>query len=283
MRLSAVLLLSLLAVAAATASARPRNGLISFWSNRSGGRAQVYVMNPDGSGQRQVTNLFSAKRGAWSPDGTLLAFDGRSYDMLFDFDVFLIRPDGTGFRQVTRGPARDTQASWSPDGKQLAFVRERGEHTQPEVWVVGADGTHARRLTNGGSPAWSRDGRTIAVGALARLVAPNGRLVRRLTIGEDFDPAWSPDGRRLFFTRYEAGADPELYLVNATGSGLRRLTRNNAEDFAGGWSPDGRLLLFTSNRAGPRQVFVMRPDGTGAQNVSRSEAADWATSWQPVR
>ena len=48
-------------------------------------------------------------------------------------------------------------------------------------------------------------------------------------------------------------------------------------------SPDGRLLLFTSNRAGPRQVFVMRPDGTGAQNVSRSEAADWATSWQPVR
>ena len=85
------------AVAAADAASRLsaanqiRNGKISFWSDRAlGGRAQVFVMRPNGSRQRRLTNLFSAKRGDFSADGKRLVLDGRARDTLDDFDIFVI-------------------------------------------------------------------------------------------------------------------------------------------------------------------------------------------------
>src|SRR6266545_2478068 len=104
---------ALAAVTAAGAPTKERNGKISFWSDRAfGGRAQVFVMNSDGSRQRRVTKLFSAKRGDWSPDGRRLVIDGRDHDTLFDFDVFVVNADGSGLRKVSGGPERETQAAW---------------------------------------------------------------------------------------------------------------------------------------------------------------------------
>ena len=122
-------------------AAKVQNGQISFWSDRASDRAQVYVMNADGGRQHAITRQFSAKRGAFSPDGRRIAFDGRAYNTLFDFDIFVAAASGRGAKRITRGPDRDLMPAWSPDGRTIAFSRQAAEEDMPDIWLVGADGS----------------------------------------------------------------------------------------------------------------------------------------------
>jgi TolB protein len=275
----ALLAAPVVVVPASGAPAKARNGQISFWSDRAGDRAQVYVMNPDGSRQHAITRQFSAKRGAFSSDGRRIAFDGRAYDTLFDFDIFVAAASGRRATRITRGPERDLMPAWSPDGETIAFSRQLTEDGMPEIWLVGADGSDPRVLVEDAlAPSWAPDGSRIAFEGLGGIatVSPDGSSVRRLTSGGE--PAWSPDGRRIVFSR--AG---EIWLMRANGGGQRRLTRSPSEEIEPAFSPDGRWVLFSSDRTGNKDVFVMRPDGSGVRNLTRHPSDDWATSWQPLR
>jgi TolB protein len=259
------------------------NGKISFWSDRAfGGRAQIFVMNPNGTRQRRLTNLFSAKRGDFSSDGKRLVLDGRARETLYDFDIFVMNADGTGLRALTTGPERDTQASWSPDARLVSFVRVENESSAPSIWIVSADGSNAHRIAGGGSAVWAPNGRRLAVGGFGlTLMKPDGEGARTIVAGECEVAAWSRNGSRILFTRYRSG-NPDVYLVRTDGTRLRRLTRQPGEDYAADFSPDGRKILFSSDRTGLRQVYVMRLDGSSKRNVTRSRSNDWATSWQPL-
>ena len=266
-----------------TSSNKVANGKISFWSDRAfGGRAQVFVMSPNGTHQRRLTALFSAKRADFSADGKRLVLDGRARETLFDFDIFVMNADGTGLRQLTSGPERDTQASWSPDGKLVSFVRVKDESSEPSIWIVASDGSNAHRIAAGGSAAWAPDGKRLAVGGFGlTLMNPDGTDPRRIVAGETEIAAWSRNGSRILFTSFRDG-NAEVYLVRADGNLLRRLTRQRGEDYAADFSPDGRKVLFSSDRTGLRQVYVMKLDGSSLRNITRSRSNDWATSWQPV-
>lgn len=269
------------AISAGAAPAKPRNGKISFWSDRAfRGRAQVFLMNADGSRQRRLTRLFSAKRGDWSPDGRSLVIDGRDRPTDFDFDIFVVDAEGTGLRKVTAGPERDTQATWSPDGRSIAFTRAVSDGGPRSLWIVGADGTGAHRVADGGPAAWSPNGRKLAVGGLAlRVMNVDGTGSQTIVAGEAEPAAWSPDGRQILFTSWRDG-NTEVYVVSADGDRLRRLTRSSGEDYAADFSPGGRRILFTSDHTGRKQVYVMNLNGIGVRNLTRSRSNDWATSWR---
>ena len=169
--------------------------------------SDIFVMNADGSGQRNLTRKPTLQLGApdWSPDGQTITFQRRAKGE--NWEIFAIDADGSGERNLTRNPSHDIDADWSPDGRRIVFRTSR--HGKWELYVMNSDGSRQRRLTH--TPA-----------------------------ANESRPSWSADGRRIAFTR-AAGGNFELYVMNADGTGQRRLTPNSpvARWVAYAWSPAG--------------------------------------------
>ncbi|HEY7344276.1 MAG TPA: hypothetical protein VH620_01860 [Gaiella sp.] len=191
---------------------------------------------------------------------------------------------------------------WSPDGRRIAF--QRGvPGGKVELHVVNADGSGERALGSAKtwcSSVWSPDGSTLAVATgrdrRSELLVVNAdgsgtvTLKRVPTQPANWcavdDAAWSPDGRKLVFTGGFGWQSSEVYVVNADGSGLRRLTRNRAPDFGPSWSPDGRKITFVTDRSGDLayygskpgnfETFVVNPDGSGQARLTRSTGIAWS-------
>ena len=125
----------------------------------------------------------------------------------------------------------------------------------PEIYVMDADGTNLVRLT---TDAWVQ-------------IAP----VTKVT-----SLAWSPDGTRIAFIADRAG-DRQIFVMNADGTGLVRLTDHPAGDGAPAWSPDGRRIAFTVQRFGNDEIFVINADGTELVNLTHHSADDAAPAWSP--
>ena len=79
--------------------------------------------------------------------------------------------------------------------------------------------------------------------------------------GDDWYPAWSPDGQRIAFMSDRDGND-ELYVMDADGSNPTRLTQDAGRDWYSAWSPDGQRLAFVSDRDGNAEIYVIAADGS---------------------
>jgi TolB protein len=302
----------------------PDGRKLAFVSQRDG-NSEIYVMNADGSAQENLTRQpANDSHPSWSPDGRKIAFVSRRDG---NAEIYVMNADGSGQRNVTRTPSSDLDPAWSPDGRAIAFVQKKPKPSQTYLYVVNADGSGLRRLTTRPAhllnPSWSADGKTIRHGRylvhadgtghtelpknvpLAGAWSPDGQRIafavayrtprvpetetdaglwvvnadgsgsRRVARKAAWsNPAWSPDGRRIAFRRFDGqlgGPQPgsagpsDLYAVNADGSGLRRLTRHaeNVRWFA--WSPDGRTVAFLRNR----EVYIVKADGSGERRLTQ--------------
>jgi len=105
--------------------------------------------------------------------------------------------------------------------------------------------------------------------------------------------SWSPDGRKIAFNRDHhrkfvpgaytpADSNIEIHVINADGSGERRLTRNPGSDFGSAWSPDGRKIAFgRGGGAHSEQIYVMNADGSGQRRLTRLPANNSILAWLP--
>src|SRR5205085_1311417 len=109
--------------------------------------------------------------------------------------------------------------------------------------------------------------------------------LRRLTQGTfDSHPRYSPDGSKIVFQRSTDG-QPDIYVMNADGSGVTQLTNNPAYDLAPDWSPDGKQIIFTSWRDASVMVYSMNPDGTNVTKLTGGYflgGASWRPSASPI-
>lgn len=201
----------------------------------------IYVAEIDGSNPKRITdNPEYDAEPIVSSDGRKIVFGSKRYG---DFDVYVMDADGSNVQRLTDRRGYDGGPWFSPDGKSIvwrawypvtreeeALWRECMENNYIvpvplDLWVMDADGSNKRLI-----------------------------LSNKAT---NFGPSWHPDGKRIVFSsnmddwKEDAGRfghNFELYLINADGTGLERLTYNTVFDGFPMFSPDGKKLVFASNR-----------------------------------
>jgi Tol biopolymer transport system component len=251
------------------------NSKIVFSSNRDGlGTDEIYLMNPDGSGQSRLTNnSWPDGDAAISPDGTkIVLVSERSGDA--HSEIYLMNADGTGQTRLTFDPAlghgSKSEPVWSPDGTKIAYF-EAGSLADHIYIIDPVPGSIPRQLTHGDlerSPAWSPDGSKIAfvsrsaAGWSINVINADGTGEVSITpsAASYETPTWSPDGTRLAFAKF-VGLTTEIFVINADGSGETRLTNNTWTDRNPSWSSDGTQILFESWRE-TTQIWSICIDGS---------------------
>jgi Tol biopolymer transport system component len=275
------------------------NGKIAFGSAR-GDPGDIWVMNPDGTGQVDITTLLgSASEPAWAPNGRYIAFTRATESVLYVTDA-----GGHSEYRVTPENTYAHSPAWSPDGSELVFV-DFG------IVVIDASGDGVpRRIADAwapgyvASPDWSPRGDAIVFSrgeswgdrygcwqyADLKLIDPAGTTETALTNGpswRDTAPSFSPDGETVVFARkpdpcFRPAGPADLYTVPVDGGTPTQLTDTpgvHEEDPV--WSPDGTKIAFA---AGPereaKDIYVMNADGSGREQLTTDPAGDGSPSWR---
>lgn len=115
------------------------------------------------------------------------------------------------------------------------------------------------------------------------VVNPAGGEPQRLTtsIGDNNQPAWSPDGRQIAFSSGRTG-NFEIFVMAADGSNPQQLTHSRGFDEWPVWSPDGQQIAFVSDRDGNVEIYLMNADGSEQRRLTNHPADDWPASWSPT-
>jgi Tol biopolymer transport system component len=207
---------------------------------------EIYTARPDGSDLQRLTNTpgYDAEATV-GPDGTVLFTSVRDGDL----EIYSMDPDGSNVKRLTNAPGYDGGPFFSPDGTKIVYRAHRPDSPESlkdyqdllaqglvrpsrlEVWVMDADGSNQRQVTN--------------------------------LNGAAFCPYFTPDSQAILFSSNHL--DPrkrnfDLFLVTLDGTKLERVTWNESFDGFPMFSPDGKKLAFCSNRGnsteGDTNVFV---------------------------
>jgi TolB protein len=209
---------------------------------------QVYTMNADGSGKRQLTHFptgSTSLRPTWSPDGSRIVFlyDEGSKGTL---SIYTMARDGSDVRRVTGlGGFVDIAPRWSHAGDRILFSDQTAAGDF-NLYTVRSDGSDRRPVatlpsTDETDPDWSPNGRQIVYSVQTAFTATlhkmnaNGTGIVNLHVSGD-DPVWSPDGRKLAFRTWDPDGFAHIVAtVNADGSNHRDLDAPNNNSAAPSW------------------------------------------------
>ena len=222
-----------------------------------------------------------------SPDGQAIAFVVTKMDRESDgytSAVWLVDAAGGEPRQFTAGAKRDTSPRWSPDGKWLAFLSERGEE-KPQLAVIPATGGESRLLTKmplgAGVPCWSPDGTRIAFSA-------------KTGTPPDPDPKKAKPYRRITSMKYRLNGQGftydqrrHIFVLDVETGDCTQVTDGDWDDTQPAWSPDGQSLAFVSARHADREfdsasdIWLVPAAGGEARQLTQTHGGRGAPSFSP--
>jgi len=223
--------------------------IVTTFDNGSGGNKEVARMNWDGSDFEQLTQHKSvALSPSWSPDAkkivysvfsTLIKKSGESVSnvSLYVLDLITNKRVLTSFR-----PGVNSGAVFSKDGKSIYLGMSRGSGSA-DIYKINLAGEIEARLTTG----------------------PAGAI--------NVEPSVSPNGSKIAFSS-ERGGRPMIYVMNADGSNVKRLTFKGAYNSSPSWSPDGSMIAFAGQDNANFDIFIMNTDGSNLRRITSALKAN---------
>jgi len=195
--------------------------------------------------------LLAACGGSDDSDPDLLLVSSRDGD----YAIYSMSSSGGDQKRLTdadvdpstpQGLLFQIEPAWSPDGNTIAFVSKRSGNS--DLYAMNADGSGTQPLTS--------------------------------TKDDDAQPDWSPDGKRIVFSR---GSPTRLFVMGADGSGARRVGDEEVDETEPAWSPDGRWIAYSRREPGTsiRELWLVRPDGSEPHPLSKLGGIAQAPSWSP--
>ena len=255
---------------------------IVFVSSRSGAK-EIWVMNWDGSGQRQLTRYGSISTfPSASPDGRAVAFT--TYATGFPAIQMFSLDSGRKLPFYNQRASMNAFVTFTPDSKRIIFS-STAAGGPAQLYTSNVNGGGLHRVTSSGAieveakinPQTGTD----LVDVSGRSGFPQiyqmsleGTNVRRLSAGtgEATNPAWSPDGAHIAFA-WTRGFEPgnyNIFVMDVASRQTTQLTSNEGRNENPSWAPDGAHIVYASKRGRQSQIWVMNADGTGKHALTNS-------------
>ena len=272
----------------------PATGRIVFQSYRSGS-GDIYRMDPLGASLVRLTTSVDEERvPSWSYDNKRIALVRPRLDAnnVKHDDIYIIGADGSGghWARSVPSPWHLGDPSWSPDGSRL-LVTVTVSYTWYVGWMDLATGQIG--LFNGGGfnypglkASYDRSGQNIVyVGQGSKTVEQikadgTGHKVLVSTTSYVSRPAYSPDGKKVAYSRLISTGDEELFVKNLVDGTTRRMTWSAGDDSSPTWSPDGSRIAFTSRRSGLLQIWTMNAaTGGSLTRITQTASAELYPQW----
>ena len=287
----------------------PTTAKIAFTSTRNG-NSEIYVMNPDGSNQVNLTMHPSKDFDpVWSPTGEQILFASDRDGIV---DLYLMDANGGNVQQVFRRALGRQHPTWAPDGKRIAYARTTPLQDDAAIYIAPIDGENEERFTSGLSPVWAPDGSEIAfildVILLVKdddpvwdpipgmgIVNPQTRA-KRILLPKGvfiFDPAWSPDSTQIAFSWVNTNLIPAaavlggqnlfdfmaIYTVNRDGSGLKEIVAaDGVKTSTLAWAPQGNTLIYQKRIDENEQLFKIALVGGISEQLTQ-EGSNHSANW----
>lgn len=236
----------------------PGGDQIAYVSSRDGGVWDVYVMDIQRRLSFNISGWFLRgwvrnRLPMWTPNGRELIFV-TEFLRFRGMDIMILNPDVPSLRFLTDSPHDETAPAITAEPPyRLAYEFFNGRNWDIVVERIGHE------------DVW-----------LAQQVQPfvDGRADDRM-------PRWSPDGETLAFISNRASIRSDIYLVDADGRNLRRLTRSMEVDEHMAWSPAGTHIAFVTGRDLNREIYLVNVASRAVTNLTRDPGGDYAPEWSP--
>lgn len=257
------------------------------------GVSELWVVPVEGGEPRRLGSG-DGVQPCWSPHGQRIAYQTR-LGTTAQMDIMTVPAAGGEPAPVLSDRATDWSPTWSPDGRFIYFVSDRGGSMN--LWRIAVDEASGRARGEPepvttpapfvAHPSFSADGTRIAFSSV--IMRQNIEMAAfdpvKLTLtGQTWlttgsrqwsSPDPSPDGTRVAFYSRDL-PEGDIYVVRADGTGLRQVTGDAAVDRVPRWAPDGERLAYFTGRDGQIQVWTVRADGSENRRLVEGGLVAWA-------
>lgn len=220
------------------------NGRAIAYTSYAQGNPDIVIRELETGDTKRISYEGINLTPTWIPDGSgkmaaTLSVNG-------DEEIYLLTEAGKIDKRLTDSWGIDVSPTFSPDGRQIAFVSKRSG--TPQIYIKDIEAGEVRRLTFEGS--------------------------------YNTEPDWSPQGDRIVYSAMNGGR-ADICVIGTDGEGFTQLTRDAGSNESPAWSPDGSMIVFSSTRKGKAKLFVMTASGTDQRQLLDMPGEQVLPDWSP--